>query len=609
MFLISRTWQMPQPETDKQLSLGVTSLESFLKRFPSHERAAEAQLDIARSHAHRGQFEEAVEKLKSFIGDERYAKAKEVAEARNLLGRCYQLQKKFTEALATWKEYLSKHPAHEAWSTVQREIVNTEYLMAEEARQGKKYVQARQLFSDFAARYPLDPRNPQILYWYGQMLYQQEKWQAAMDEWRGLVSKYPKSNEASQGQLMIAATLEGKLGELAEALEEYKKLDWGPMQESARRAIARLTAKSLTVATERIFRSDETPVIQLTSRNIETVTVRAYKVDMETYFRKMHLARGVEKLDIALIDPDTTFEFTVPEYAEYLQLESTAEVPLPKDAKAGVMAVTVSSKTLEATTLIVQSDLDIIAKSSRDEVFVFAENMLTGKAWPGVKLLISDGQQVFAEATTGEDGVLHKSYKELGDAKDVRVFCCSGRQCGVECGRVAGCVGVAKGLTDRGYLYTDRPAYRAGDLVHVRGCVRQVTDDRYTVPSDKKYKLQAFDPRNRLLREEEVTLGKFGSFHAHFPLPQTSPQGKYRVLLSDADDHQYQGTFLVQGVQAGTGSAGNRHSHVTSITAARRSKGRFGPSSTTVDLWLVVRLSTSFRANVPIRQRRMRRGK
>ena len=69
------------------------------------------------------------------------------------------------------------------------------------------------------------------------------------------------------------------------------------------------------------------------------------------------------------------------------------------------MAVTVSSKTLEATTLVVRSDLDIIVKSSRDEVFVFRQNMRTGKAWPGARLLISDGNKVFAEATTGDDGV------------------------------------------------------------------------------------------------------------------------------------------------------------------------------------------------------------
>ncbi len=545
MFLLSRTWLIPQPQDEKQLSLGVGALEAFLKRFPEHEKAAEAHLDIARSYVHRGQFEETVARLKAFLGDDRYQKAKELADARNLLGRCYQLQKKFTDALATWQEYLTKHPAHEAWSEVQREIVNTEYLMAEEARQAKKYDEARALFNSFAAKYPLDPRNPQILYWYGDMFYQEQNWQAAIDQWRGLVSKYPGSEEASRGQLMIAAALEDKLGKLAESLEEYKKLNWGAMQQSAQQAIARLTSKSLTVATERIFRSDETPRIKLTSRNLDTVTVRAYKVDMETYFRKMHLARGVEKLDIALIDPDTTFEFKVPGYAEYQQLESTAEVPLPEEAKSGVMAVTVSSKTLEATTLIVQSDLDIIAKSSRDEVFVFAENMLTGKPWPGVRLLVSNGQEVFAEETTGEDGVFRKSYKQLGETADVRVFAVIE---GSVASNVVGLegVGVAKGLTNRGYLYTDRPAYRAGDLVHVRGCVRQVSDDRYTVPAGKKYRLQAFDPRNRLLREEEVTLGQFGTFHAHFPLPETSPQGEYRVLIADEEEHQYQGTFVVQ---------------------------------------------------------------
>ena len=79
-----------------------------------------------------------------------------------------------------------------------------------------------------------------------------------------------------------------KLGKLEEALEEYRKVTWGPAAGEAQQAIARLTAKTMTVATERVFRSDETPRLKLVTRNIESVTVRAYKVDLETYFRKMH---------------------------------------------------------------------------------------------------------------------------------------------------------------------------------------------------------------------------------------------------------------------------------------------------------------------------------
>src|SRR5258707_8233179 len=189
------------------------------------------------------------------------------------------------------------------------------------------------------------------------------------------------------------------------------------------------------------------------------------------------------------------------------------------------MAVTVSSKALEATTLVVQSDLDVIVKSSRDEVFVFAENLRTGKPWPNARLLISNGQQVFAEATTGDDGVFQKSYDELKSAADVRVFAIAD---GSVASNVVGLegVGVSAGLTERGYIYTDRPAYRTGQVVHVRGVVRIVDfrsakerpfaerkatmGDQYMIETGKKYHLEVFDGRNCLVRQDEVVLGDFG---------------------------------------------------------------------------------------------------
>ena len=272
----------------------------------------------------------------------------------------------------------------------------------------------------------MDGRNPEILLLMNQQNVAEEKWNAAIADWRRLVSKYPGTNQASRAQFLIGATLEQKLGKLEEALEEYRKVTWGSAIGEAQVAAARLTAKTMTVSTERVFRSDETPKLKLVTRNIESVTVRAFKVDLETYFRKMHLARGVEGLDISLIDPDATFEFKVPKYVKHQEIESWIPVGdalrgVPRDGTprrafptvGGVMAVTVSSKALEATTMVVQSDLDVIVKSSRDEVFVFAENMLSGKPWPGVRLLVSNGREVIGEALTGKDGIFQKSYKDL----------------------------------------------------------------------------------------------------------------------------------------------------------------------------------------------------
>ena len=551
---VALTHGVPEPEGDEPLSLGVAALRRFLEKYPEHESAGKAHLWIAQSYRHRGRYEDAVATLLELIAEPRYADGEQLPTARFMLGQAYKLQEKFDDALATWTDYLSKHPSHHHWSEAQREIVNTEFLEAADALKRKNYGSARQLWTAFLAKYPLDGRNRGILLQLGQMNFTQEKWDEAIADWRRLVSKYPKTQESSAAQLNIGRTLETKLGKLEEALDEYKKLTWGAAAGPARQRIARLTAKSMSIATERVFRSGQTPTIKFTSRNIESVTVHVYSVDLETYFRKMHLAGGVERLDIALIDPDATFEFEVPDYKKHQESVHQVEVPLPApegvDAPgSGVMAVTIGSKTLEATTMVVQSDLDLIVKSSRDEAFVFAENMAGGKPWPGVKLLVSDGKQVFAEGVTGDDGVFHKPLEQLAEADGVRVF-------GIVDGHVASNViglsgiGKAKGLSPRAYVYTDRPAYRPGQMVHVRGVVRKVDGDTFTVEEGKKYTVEIFDNRSRNLLQEEVTLGTFGSFHAHFLLPAAATQGEYRILVRDDDeDENYQGTFTVHQYQ------------------------------------------------------------
>ena len=522
---------------------------------------------------------------------------------------------------------------------MQRAIVQTEYLMACEQFRAKKYAEANRLFGEYLAKYPLDSRSPAILLLMNQKNVAEEKWDEAISAWRRLVSKYPGTDQASRAQYLIGATLEQKLGRLEDALEEYRKVTWGSAAGDARMAAARLTAKTMTVSTERIFRSDETPKLKLVTRNIESVTVRVYKVDLETYFRKMHLARGVEGLDISLIDPDATFEFKVPKYAKHQEIESALVVPplggvvSGESAKAGttsggVMAVTVSSKALEATTMVIQSDLDVIVKSSRDEVFVFAENMLSGKPWPGVRLLISNGHAVIGEGTTDAHGVFQKNYRDLPASasevavpavdsvappiktpapsepdpapserlpppappapppvpcsvpaddpfggvpatlpskpapqqaaverrgaplasNDIRVFAVVGNNVASNMLDLQG-VGVAQGLTDKGYIYSDRPAYRAGQLVNIRGCLRRAVNDAYTVDSGKPYTVEVFDSRNRPIRQEKVKLDAFGSFHVHFILPPNSPQGQYRVLVHDNAAQNFQGTFLVHEYQ------------------------------------------------------------
>ena len=438
-----------------------------MNRFPRHELAGTAHLQIAQSQLHLGHDDEAVATLQHFLEDPRWKDCKELPQARWSLGQVYLRQKKYAKALAAWREYLVRYTAHEGWSSVQQAVIDTEYLVGLEKFKAGDDEPAARLLAQFMDRYPLDARNPGILLMFGQIHHRQKQWEAAIADWQRLVTKYPRSEEASQAQFRIARTLEEPLNRYAEAGEHYRQVA-GRQTAEAQAALTAIRAKGMELKTERVFRSGETPQLKLATRNVPAVKVRVYKIDIETYFRKMHSIAGIERLDVSLIDPDTTLEFAVPGYVQYKPLTRSIPVPLPDGSKAGVAAVSVSSPTLESTTLLIQSDLEILVKSSRDEVLVFAENVATGKPWPGVRLLISDGRSVFAEAKTGDDGFFRQRDNELHDAAYLRVFAAAGG------GHVASTAvrldgePVAHRLADRIYVDTDRSSYFAGETVHVQ---------------------------------------------------------------------------------------------------------------------------------------------
>lgn len=318
---------------------------------------------------------------------------------------------------------------------------------------------------------------------------------------------------------------------------------------SAQQRIARLTAKQLEVVTERKFHSDEKARIKITARNVENVSVRIYRIDMVSYFRKMHLASGVEALDIALIDPDKNWEHKVVGFEKYRETENEIEIPVDGP---GVTAVTVSGEKLEATTMLIVSDIDIIAKSSRNELFVFAQNLRTGKPQPGVSLLVSDGNEVFAEEVTGENGVLQKSFEQLKSVADLRVFAAHEGHAASTVSNLAG-LNFAVGLSAKGFLFVDRPAYRAGQLVNLKGIIRWVADDRYTFKPGEKYQLDVYDSRGRLFHTRNVTLNDFGALSDNFELPDSSPVGDYRVHVHQPGSEQsYETSFQVHEFELGS---------------------------------------------------------
>lgn len=539
---VARSHGVPAPEA-AELDRAVAALSTLAKRYPQHPKAKLSKLLAAQCFAHVGRSEDALRVLREFLAEQADSGLAEVAAARAMVGDVLAAQGKLEEAIAAWREYLAAHPAHKDWERVQRAIVDAEYRLAELAYDAGKehFDRARRLFEAFTKAHPLDARNPQVLFLLGEMLFVEGRYDEARAAFERCVSKYPGKPASSHAQFRIGEIYETRTFNYLEALRAYEKVTWGPWAARARQRIARLRRKHLELLSPRTFRTGEKAYFRLTSRNIEKVRVRVYRLDLETWFRAMHTAGQVEKLDIEIIEPDKLFESAVENYRRYE--ETRRRVPIGF-SDPGAYVVKVDDRELEATTMVLVTDLGLITKASRHELLVFTQNLREERPEGGVNVVVSDGKKVIAEGRTGEDGVWRYAGKELADVDELQVFAVDSSGSGAGSLRLAG-LGYSQGLTPKAYLFTDRPVFQPGDTVHVKGIVREARDGLYRMPAPRGYTVTISSASGKVVLERPVRFTDFGTFAVDLVLPPEAELGRWRVQLRREGGKTFSTRFAV----------------------------------------------------------------
>ena len=567
----------------------IKACREFVAAFPEGSRAVRAAWMVAEACQASGRADDALAAYREFIAGQgfrlpdgeaakkyeeeiRAAPATHLAELKMRavfrIGTMLGQQKKRAEAIATWQSYVKDYPNGPQWSDSQNAIIDAEFQLGMDALADSNEALAMERFDGFLRAHPLDWRSPRILYLFGAVheakarALKQAKgdqtavgasYRQAIEEWTKLVSKYPQSPEARSALMKSAGLHEEEFGEFDKALQLYRKLADELAFAEARVPLARLTEKSLELSAERTFRTNEKAVVRLRLRNIEKCSIRLHKIDLQAYFRKIHGITGVEGLDVSLIQPDKTWEFKPEGYAKYKPCEQAIEIPFP-GSEAGAYVVTAGDDELESTVLVLRSDLEMIVKSSRREVLAFVQDMLTGRPAAGVDLLVSDGKAVAATGKTGVDGVFKASLPSLKDLGDVRVFAIGGGHAASFNLDLAG-LQLTTGLAAKGYLYAERPVYRPGETVSLRGILREVRDAAYAVPADVEFKVSITDPQGRLLSEQSLKATRFGTVNWTLALPETAANGQY-VIAAHQDRKgreplHFQGAFEVRSFTLG----------------------------------------------------------
>ena len=448
------------------------------------------------------------------------------------------------DAIAVLQQYVTRYPSGPDWTAAQRQIESTLIVQIEMLASEERHAEERAAIDAFLAERPLHDRALDLRLRIGGSWMREAdllragetgpqaagtaEVHAAIAQWEGVVKKHPSTDVASHALFLIGSANEYQLGDPRSALEAYRRCTFGSWQRSARQRRKEMTETQLEIETERAWLAGETPRLSIKTRNLEAVEVRIFKLDLESYFRKYSTHEGVELLDLDLIAPDQRIDLPIPDYARYARIAFEPELPLEGP---GVWAVTVVGDDLTATTLVISSDLDVIAKTSRKEVFVFAQDMAEGRAAREVRLLCMipgpDGLELH-EAVTDETGVARFPCDVTSDVRNMNVLAMKDGSVAA-CGSEFGPLLARASETHRVFAYTERPVYRRGETVQWRAIARRLIDGVEQYRVGDVYEMRAVDAQGRVIWSRSMPLEDFGSLNGSFVLPGETPLGKYQL--------------------------------------------------------------------------------
>ena len=85
------------------------------------------------------------------------------------------------------------------------------------------------------------------------------------------------------------------------------------------------------------------------------------------------------------------------------------------------------------------------------------------------------------------------------------------------------------------YLYTEKPIYRPGHEVFIKGIYRIGYDGSYEIYKEKSVELKVFNSRDDEIEAQDLEVSDFGTFNTKIVLSKEAPLGSYRICAEEAN--------------------------------------------------------------------------
>lgn len=422
----------------------------------------------------------------------------------------------------TWRFRLPDDVLHNVLTIAQRpaDVAPFRLLLAERLgarRDGTSVVRAQREFEAALAASAGLPGRDVVLWNYGQ-------WR----ERSGRVDPRP------DGRWRMAGDPAGALRLYRQLLEEFRP-GTSAFWSAAEARIQDLESPDLSVATPDTFLPGSEIVLWISGRNVTTAQLTLRKLEMG---RDLKLpTTGEQRGDWKSGLPATgsvvdELSVTLNPGAPHEWVRQRIVFPRPIPAGAYLVELTGGGRTQRDLLLV--TDAAVVVQSGGGQLTAWVVDAMTGRprsetpvkvaqrqteswAWlPGTRTTDANGLATFEGFSQG--GPLLVIAGEGGHQAWAEIW--------------SGGAGDDRGLDWRIYAFTDRPAYRPGEVVEWKLTARQRQEGTYRTPAQAQLRFQITDPQGAIVTNGVARLNTFGSAWGQLDLAPTATLGLYSISFS-----------------------------------------------------------------------------
>jgi uncharacterized protein YfaS (alpha-2-macroglobulin family) len=207
----------------------------------------------------------------------------------------------------------------------------------------------------------------------------------------------------------------------------------------------------------------------------------------------------------------------------------------------GVYVVEAVHAPLKAYTIVIVSDLGLVTKAAPGQLLMYAANRFTGEPAGGCETGVVAKRTVMARGSADADGLFEARLTDK--VEDVVAIARCGNQVAATDPGGWYFGDALRRLT--AYLYSDKPVYRPGHVVHLKAVLRWSGPAGLQAFDRKQVEVGIWDPNRKVVFRQVVPVDEFGAVLATFPVPAGAALGFYKVQIGSEGD-EGSGHFEVQ---------------------------------------------------------------